>query len=147
MIKLVIFIVVIIVFFAACVFTTKIAFASTRPLYVEIFTDTAHPVNIFTRDIVTIKYYKLDDLQQLVAQLNTQLKGARSDQAFSLAKQLFAQNTAQIKQAYSILLLAKKYQLNQFPAVVFNHGQAVIYGVIDINQAITNYRLWGQKNE
>lgn len=129
-----------------CLLVIKVAFADTQPLFVEVFTDAAYPVDVTTSDIVNIKYYHLDSLRKIIYQLNKQLKSVHSYQAYPLAKQLFLHSKAQIRQAYKILLLAKKYQLTQLPAIIFGHGQAVVYGVTDINQALTYYRLWRQKD-
>lgn len=38
--------------------------------------------------------------------------------------------------AYKGLLKATDYQITKIPAIVFNNGQSVIYGITDINKAI-----------
>ena len=40
--------------------------------------------------------------------------------------------------------LAMRYGIAKIPAIVFNHGEAVAYGLTDVAQAASLYRQWRQ---
>lgn len=46
----------------------------------------------------------------------------------------------EIEKAYTGTLRAAEYKITKLPAVVFNYGDDVIYGVNDLSQAIKLYR-------
>jgi integrating conjugative element protein (TIGR03757 family) len=39
-------------------------------------------------------------------------------------------------------LLASRYGITKLPAIVFDHGTAVAYGLADVDQAVQRYRRW-----
>ena len=47
-----------------------------------------------------------------------------------------------VKNAYAGVLKAMTYGIDRYPAMVFDHGAAVIYGVTDLNEALEAYRQW-----
>ncbi len=49
---------------------------------------------------------------------------------------------AQLQLAYQAVIKAVAYQLDRHPAVVFNQGEAVVYGVTDLSQAVGYYQQW-----
>lgn len=49
---------------------------------------------------------------------------------------------ARIGTAWQGLLRAKSYGLDRHPAVVFDGGQAVVYGTTDVAWALTRYLAW-----
>jgi len=104
-------VIVIINLFFVC-FVSAIAH-NHSPLSIEVFTDSLHQ----------------------------QLKGINLNQAAQKAKFIFQQNKKALQQAYHGLVAAQQYHLTQFPAFVFDHGNTIVYGQIDINQALFNYRL------
>ncbi len=49
---------------------------------------------------------------------------------------------AQLKQAFQAVIQSVAYQLDRHPAVVFNQGEAVVYGVTDLKTALQLYQHW-----
>ena len=45
-------------------------------------------------------------------------------------------------QAYQGVIVGTQYRVTRYPAVIFGHGQAVVYGVTDLPRALTLYRQW-----
>ncbi len=134
--------------FVVYIILTILSFSCTamsKSLTVEIFTDSAHPVNTSTKDNVVIKYYNLDDSNRLMAKLNKKIGVMSPQKAKEVARQLIQRNQKQLTDAYKGLMLAYQYHIQNYPAIVFNQGEAVVYGVTDINNALQTYRLWRQK--
>ena len=48
----------------------------------------------------------------------------------------------QLITAYQGLSVAIQYQIDRYPAVLFDRGKAVVYGVTDLQQALGWYRQW-----
>ncbi len=49
---------------------------------------------------------------------------------------------AQLKQAFQAIIQSVAYELDRHPAVVFNQGEAVVYGVTDLQTAVDYYQRW-----
>ena len=49
---------------------------------------------------------------------------------------------AQLKQAFQAIIQSVAYQLDRHPAIVFNQGEAVVYGVTDLQTALGYYQHW-----
>jgi integrating conjugative element protein (TIGR03757 family) len=49
---------------------------------------------------------------------------------------------ARYQMAYQALIKSLEYGLDRFPAIVFNHGQAVVYGVTDLAVAVQIFQRW-----
>ncbi|WP_020406868.1 DUF1525 domain-containing protein [Hahella ganghwensis] len=45
----------------------------------------------------------------------------------------------ELQQVFHGLILAKKYKLTSYPAAVFNNGESVVYGVLDLDRVI---QIW-----
>ncbi|MCK4870629.1 MAG: DUF1525 domain-containing protein [Gammaproteobacteria bacterium] len=134
--------------FVSLIMLSIVGYAKSH-LYVEIFTDSMHPVNISYISGATVKlnYYRLDSANEFVSAINTQLKslqteGVSKDKVLQQARQHFLGNTAQLKKAYMGRFLAAKYRLKKYPAIVFEHGKAVVYGETNFSRAISEYEKW-----
>lgn len=62
--------------------------------------------------------------------------------ALAMAKARIASNSETIRSAYAGYGKAAQYQIAKIPAVVFGHGEAVVYGATDVAEALTLYRRW-----
>jgi integrating conjugative element protein (TIGR03757 family) len=49
---------------------------------------------------------------------------------------------AQLKQAFQAMIQSVAYELDRHPAIVFNQGEAVVYGVTDLQTALGYYQRW-----
>ena len=47
----------------------------------------------------------------------------------------------QVARAAVGLVRAAEYGIDRYPAIVFD-GQAVVYGITDIGEALSHYRMW-----
>ncbi|HFD11909.1 MAG TPA: TIGR03757 family integrating conjugative element protein [Crenotrichaceae bacterium] len=47
-----------------------------------------------------------------------------------------------LQDAFRALIQSVAYQLDRYPAVVFNQGEAVVYGVTDLTTALGYYQRW-----
>ena len=56
------------------------------------------------------------------------------------------QSKAKMQMAAQGLAKAMQYGVDRYPAIVFD-GQAVVYGVTDVQTAITHYRAWRREGK
>ena len=62
--------------------------------------------------------------------------------AEALAKSRASANLEAIRSAYSGLAKAAQYRIAKIPAILFNHGEAVVYGQTDVSQAMDLFARW-----
>lgn len=121
------------------------------PQRVEVITDRSHPFTGAEPNAARLKVQGFD--LELPAQLETQLgEGLPSDPTVaarvarqrleSLGRQPLATRFAN---AYAGLLKALDYGIDRYPAVVFDGGESVVYGVTDLDEALGYYRRWRQQ--
>ena len=116
-----------------------------HPSQIEIFTDSDHPVSAQGQSNVHV--YRLDAPSRVEKALSA---GLPTD--LDTAKQIAAQRVRRtassragaLAQAYRGLMLARRYGLDRLPAVVFDGGLAVVYGITDFEIAVSHYRRWRQ---
>ena len=113
------------------------------PGRIEVFTTVAVPVETSAAGLrLAITVYDLDAPARLKASLSAGLP-AEEQAAMPLARARVAvldQET--LKDAYTGLMQALRYEIDRNPAIVFDAGAAVVYGVADLEQAILHYRAW-----
>jgi integrating conjugative element protein (TIGR03757 family) len=96
--------------------------------------------------VAFVSVYDLSAPERLERQLS---KGLPSDPdaAKQIANDRFKEGGNKLKfafrDAYEGQMKAMSYNIEKVPAVVFNGGQAIIYGVADVNKAIAIYRKRG----
>lgn len=122
-----------------------------EPRYVEVFTSadqaTSHTEDLQAKGI-KVSVYQIDDIKRINADL---VKGLPNDekQATAILRQRFESRKAAIEQHYTQcadgVLKAYGYQLDRYPAVVFD-GQAIVYGVSDLELAYRQYQAWQLNN-
>jgi integrating conjugative element protein (TIGR03757 family) len=117
--------------------------------FIEVIHSDAYPVTgiqALKRQGMAIKLYNLDDGKRLVSQLATNLPH-NQDAAKKTLQQRFKKmgNQAvkgQFIRAYQGVIVGTQYGVTRYPAVIFDHGRAVVYGITDLPQALTLYRQW-----
>lgn len=122
--------------------------AAEQP-FIEVITSDAYPVSgipSIQRMGFSVNVYNLDDGNRLVTQIGANLPN-NQNAAKKVLQQRFKkmgeqQVKAQFMQAYHGVILSMQYGLTRYPAVVFEQGRSVIYGVTNLNQAVNLYRLW-----
>lgn len=93
-----------------------------------------------------VKLYNLDAPKQLLSSLSQHLPANQTAAKRTLEQRLQQHGRQALQQqlitAYQGLSLAMQYQIDRYPAVLFDQGRAVIYGVTDLEQAVNLYRQW-----
>lgn len=118
---------------------------------IEVFVNQQTPIrnvgviqSALTRQGVMLAVYNLDAPAQLSQSLSQNLPLNATAAKKILQERLHQQGSTSLQQQYQIAYqgLAKSlaYELDRFPAIVFNHGQAVIYGVTDLKDALALYQ-------
>ncbi len=122
---------------------------SSEPIRVEVFTAQDLPIKPLRRGgaasaKITTEVYEIDGIARLEAivseQLPTEANAARRV-ALKRLSQAAALRIEEVQQAAIGLVRAAEYGIDRFPAMVFD-GQAVVYGVTDIGEALHRYRHW-----
>ena len=114
----------------------------------EIIVITSHQFpleGIESLNLPNIHIHYLDAIDVIESRLSDSLP-TEFEQAKALIKARIAEMDPavfeqQLHEAYQPLLLMMRYQLDRYPAIIFD-SQTVIYGVTDISQAIQRYQQW-----
>lgn len=98
-----------------------------------------------------VRRYNLDAPQTLLARISQHLPATQDAAKRALEAQLHQRGPQSLHQqlltAYQGLSLATQYRIDRYPAVVFEQGRAVVYGVTDLNQALLRYRQWQKTHQ
>lgn len=100
---------------------------------------------------VNVNVFNLDDPQKLIGSFKKSLsQNASLEQNKAIIMDRFNQmNKYELKQkflqAYQGANLSMKQGVSHFPAILFNNGQSVIYGVTHLPTAVDIYNKWHNK--
>ncbi len=139
-------------FLTTAIFSALLHADSTQtpiPTQIEVFTNSRYPITNATQTDVPIQIHDLDAPARLEENLST---GLPSDpkQAKTMAlkhlEALGADRLAEmVNRAYEGTTQAINFELLKIPAVVFDNGTSVIYGITDIDDAVARYQAWRQR--
>lgn len=125
---------------------------AAEKLFIEVVTSDLFPVtnlHVLQGQGFSVKVYNLDDGKRLVAQIGANLPNNQNAAKSALQQRFKKMGKEQVKakfiQAYQVVTLSTKYGLSRYPAVVFNHGESVIYGETNLIQALRHYQQWKAK--
>ena len=126
-----------------------------NPHLVEVFATSGSAI---TRDadlprpgsgVIELQIYELDGIQRVEAKLSQGLT-ADPEQSKRVVLQRFQQlreeDRAQMQSAAMGLAKAMQYGVDRYPAIVFD-GQAVVYGITDVQTALAHYRVWRREGK
>ena len=127
-----------------------------HPHLVEVFTTTdAHIAgeaginSQALRGEKELHVYELDGIRRTEAKLSEGLP-ADPEQSKRVVLQRFQQlseeDRTRIQRAAMGLAKATQYGVDRYPAIVFD-GQAVVYGVTDVQIALAHYRIWWREGK
>jgi len=124
--------------------------AETHALpFIEVITSDAYPVSgihALEQQGMIVKLYNLDDGKRLVSQLGVGLPHDQDAAKQVLGQRFKTRGNAAVKgqfmQAFEAVTVSTQYGLTRYPAVIFAHGQSVVYGVTDLSRALALYRKW-----
>jgi integrating conjugative element protein (TIGR03757 family) len=108
---------------------------------IEVFTDSRRQV-VSGNDNTTV--FVIDRINRLQQELSDDLP-ADSESAKKLVlkryQRMDMQLSTELENAAKGLVQARQYGIDRYPAIVFD-GQAVVYGLTDINAATRLYQRW-----
>ncbi len=127
-----------------------------HPQLVEVFTTADSPIageeginKQKARGEKEFHVYELDGIRRTEAKLSEGLP-ADPEQSKRVVLQRFQQLSeeyrARMQHAATGLAKAMQYGVDRYPAIVFD-GQAVIYGVTDVQIALAHYRTWRREGK
>ena len=121
------------------------------PPVIEVFTSAERPLietdaNDSGGDLqgLAITVYEIDGIQSLERELSLDLPVEPQQSKAMVLKRLQrldAPTRARMHSAATGLAKALQYGVERYPAVVFD-GEAVVYGLTDLNVALEHYRAW-----
>jgi len=122
--------------------------STSMPSSIEVFTNGRYPISGTGSASVPVQIYDLDAPDRLEDALSADLP-LNPEQAKTIVlkrlNDLGAELADMVDQAYEGVTKAMSYELTKIPAIVFDDGVSVIYGISDINEAIKHYQLWQQE--
>ncbi len=110
---------------------------------IEIFTTARYPISGATP---AVQIYILDEPARIEAELSASLpqdKNAAAEFARARVQGAWREEAQLLTRAYRGLLTARQYGVLRLPAIVFD-GTAIVYGVTDLEEALSIYRSWRQ---
>lgn len=128
----------------------SIAAESRMPSRIEIICDAAQPVEniaVVQKQLgsgATVRYFTIDAQVRLDEALSKDLP-ADPEQARTIALQRIQALdrpglAKELSESVEGLLLAQRYGISRYPAVVFDEGKSVVYGVTDLREALRWYQ-------
>lgn len=128
----------------------SIAAEAPVPSRIDLLSDAAHPVaNVSAVQAqlgraVTIRYFTIDAQARLDKSLSKDLP-ANPEQARAIALQRIqaldrSKLEKELAESVQGLLLAQRYGITHYPAIVFDDGKSVVYGVTDLREALRLYQ-------
>ena len=127
---------------------TPLAAAGDGPREIEIFTDPGYPVTgvgAARESGITVTVYDLSAPKRAARTLGAGLP-ANLEQARAIVLERVNAIGAEemkrrFKNAYRGQIQAVRYRLERYPAIVFDRGRAVVYGMTDAVEALRQYRI------
>ena len=119
------------------------------PYTMDIFTTAEFPIRRIgfiadtSRERITkLTVYRVDGLEELEQLLSENLRND-PDRAQAIALERMQTDGARIRQlaqeGADALELAIRYGIDRYPAMVFNDGESVIYGITNVEEAVAIY--------
>ena len=116
--------------------------ADDKPL-VEVFSTS--DVSIITGpEVDRVEIYNVDGIRRFEEEISRGLSrdaNTARQQAIDRVTQLDEDQKQQVQRAATGLSKAMQYEIDRTPAILFD-GEAVIYGLTDLDVALDHYRAW-----
>ncbi len=149
--------------FITCAFTVLFGISTAyadpsheQTLLVEAFTTTGWKIQgesvAGTQEAqqhIDVQIYELDGIQRFEEQLSKSLPinpHQAKQVALKCIQKLDEQAMIAVKNTAVGLAKAMQYEIDRYPAIVFD-GQAVVYGVTDVQTALTHYQAWRKEGK
>ncbi len=122
---------------------------TVNALTLEIITDQPDHIRSVTQlrqQGITVTIHDLTAAERMEQQLAQGLTGTSEQARVQLNRRFETMGRktveAQLKQAFQAVIQAVQYQVDRHPAIIINQGEAVIYGITDLGDALRRYRQW-----
>lgn len=126
------------------------SFAAQAPSQIDVFTDAAHPIENVAAvkqalgGKATVRTFHIDAQARLNETLSKDLPADRDKaKAIALERIQALDHTRlgqELAESFDALMLAQRYGIDRYPAIVFDGGKRVVYGVVDLREALRLYR-------
>ncbi len=115
------------------------------PYQIDVVTYNERPaVNIdYALDLeITVKVHNFDTQSNMQDELSKDLPNDE-EKATAIAKERIKNiKPERWNHIWNAALMAKKYDLKKAPAIIFNNGEAVIYGITDLQIAMKHWQSY-----
>jgi integrating conjugative element protein (TIGR03757 family) len=118
------------------------------PPRIEVFHTAADPI-VVPSDVVVVQYVVNNAVavenaltSRLVEASRTVDSAARRHDANNLVRQVQPEVARAVVNSYQGLRRARLLGITRVPAIIFDDGAAVVYGVRDLREALSRYRQW-----
>ena len=128
----------------------SVAPESPAPTRIEIISDSTHPVadvSLVQAQLgraASIRYFEIDAQARLDEALSKNLPPNPEQARATALQRIQALDRTKLEEELSEsldgLLLAQRYGIDRYPAIVFDEGKIVVYGVTDLREAVNLYR-------
>jgi integrating conjugative element protein (TIGR03757 family) len=122
---------------------------NSQALTLEVITDQPNQVRDVARlrqQGITVTVYDLTAGDRMAEAMSNGLTGPDRHAQRQVQQRIAAigrkRFEAQLKQAFQAIIQSVAYELDRHPAIVFNQGEAVVYGVTDLQTALGYYQRW-----
>lgn len=125
------------------------SFAAETPSQVDVFTDAAHPMENVAAvkqalgGQTTVRTFHIDAQARLNKTLSKDLPADRDKARAMALERIQALDQSHLRQAlaesFDGLMLAQRYGIDRYPAIVFDGGKRVVYGVVNLREALRLY--------
>lgn len=126
----------------------------SQPHAIEAITSVKYPI-VGSRSIgnksrgLDITIYEIDGIESMERDLSVDMP-ADPEKSKRIAlyriQHMDGQTRTKMQMAAQGLAKAMQYGVDRYPAIVFD-GQAVVYGVIDVQIALTHYQTWQREGK
>ncbi|MCB1736182.1 MAG: TIGR03757 family integrating conjugative element protein [Gammaproteobacteria bacterium] len=101
------------------------------------------------RDSRTVYVYEIDGIESIERDLSIDMPADPEKSkriALDRIQHMDDQSKATMRMVAQGLAKAMQYGVDRYPAIVFD-GQAVVYGVTDVQTALAHYRVWRREDK
>ncbi|MBT2969636.1 MAG: TIGR03757 family integrating conjugative element protein [Candidatus Thiodiazotropha sp. (ex Ctena orbiculata)] len=125
-----------------------------QPHVIEVFTSVKYPL-VGARGIgndshgLAVTVYEIDGIQSMEKDLSVGMPADPEKSkriALHRIQHMDDQSKTKMQMAAQGLAKAMQYGVDRYPAIVFD-GQAVVYGVTDVQSALAHYRVWRREGK
>ena len=120
--------------------------------YIEVITSDEFPVTgieDLKKQGIEAKVLNFDDSKRMITKLESGLPNNEAAAKKAMQQRLKKMGDEALKnvfsQAFQAVIVGTQHGITRYPAVVFDRGQSVIYGVTEMTHALALYHQWQEK--